>query len=394
MSTTCFINAKVYTGAALLEEGALIIEDAHIQDVVSMSRLKKKSFPSETKIIDLHGLSIAPGFIDTHIHGLAGFDTAHGELEDFLGISEALPRLGVTSFYPTIYPQEEERMLRSIRNGAMAMGQEKGAIIHGLHLEGPFLNPNKLGVQRPETIKEVDLEFMKRMQEAAGDHNIGIMTVAPELKNMRELALHCAHTSNIILSAGHTDASYDHMMEGIQAGILHCTHMFNAMRSLHHRDPGCIGAILVHNEFSCEIIADGQHVHPALIKLLLDNKPEDKIILITDALSPTMQKGSGPFYANGEEVYLAEEQIWKRKKDNVIAGSALTLDKAVYNMIQWGSSHESALKMASTNVARLLNKEREIGYLLPEKLANFIIFQEDKMQIEETYILGQQKYVR
>ncbi|NIZ40662.1 N-acetylglucosamine-6-phosphate deacetylase [Entomospira entomophila] len=391
MPKICFINAKIYTGVAIIQNGALIIENDRIVDVVSMQRFEKNIFPKDTQFINVDNHSIAPGFIDTHIHGINGFDTANGELEDFLGISEGLPKAGVTSFCPTLYPQQEEDMLKAIHYGSSAMGKETGAVIHGLHLEGPFVSCNKLGVQRPETIRSVDIDFMKRMQEAGGDA-IRIMTVAPELKNMRDLALHCAHTSNMILSAGHTDATYDHMMEGIQAGILHCTHMFNAMRSLHHRDPGCTGAILIHHDFSCELIADGVHVHPALVKLLLDNKPENKIILVTDALAPTMQAGDGPFYANGEEVYMSEEGIWRRKKDGVIAGSALTLIKAVSNMIQWGTAKDTALRMAATNAALLLNKEIEVGYLLPEKFADFIIFDESNMDIQSTYVRGQLKY--
>jgi N-acetylglucosamine-6-phosphate deacetylase len=391
MATICFINGKIYTGVAVIDHAALIVNNDRIDDVVSMERLKKKSLPSDITYIDVQGKAIAPGFIDTHIHGLEGFDTAHGELKDFLGISKGLPRAGVTSFCPTLYPQQEEDMLKAITNGSSARGKEPGAIIHGLHLEGPFVSCSKLGVQRPETIKSVDIDFMKRMQAAGGDA-IKLMTVAPELKNMRDLALHCARTSNTILSAGHTDASYENMIEGIQAGILHCTHMFNAMRSLHHRNPGCVGAILIHDDFSCELIADGFHVHPALVKLLLDNKPSSKIILVTDALAPTLQSGNGPFYANGEEVYMGPEGVWLRKKDDVIAGSALTLNKAVFNMCSWGTPRESALRMAATNAALLLNKEVEVGYLLPRKFADFIIFDEETMEIDQTYVRGDLKY--
>lgn len=390
MSKLCLINGKIYTGVAVIEQGAMIIDNNRIEDVTTMERLKKTSLEKNITYIDAKGLSVAPGFVDTHIHGFNGFDTANGELEDFLGISKSLPQTGVTSFCPTLYPQHENDMLKAIHYGAQAMGKEDGAVIHGLHLEGPFISCNKLGVQRPETIKTVDINFMQRMQSAGGEA-IRIMTVAPELKNMRNLALHCTQTSNVILSAGHTDASYHNMMEGIQTGILHCTHMFNAMRSLHHRDPGCVGAILVHKDFSCELIADGVHVHPALVKLLLNNKPDSKIILVTDALAPTMQKSVQSFYANGEEVYMSEEGIWRRKKDDVIAGSALTLNKAVFNMNTWGTPLETALRMASTNPSMLLNQD-EIGYLLPEKFADFIIFDEKTMNIKSTYIRGKIKY--
>jgi N-acetylglucosamine-6-phosphate deacetylase len=392
MQKICLHRGKIYTGVASIENGSVIINDGIIEDVVSEHRLKSKLLPHDTLFVELNGRSVAPGFIDTHIHGFEGFDTANGTVEDFLGISKGLPQIGVTSFCPTLYPQESHEMLQTIKAGRHSMGREVGARINGLHLEGPFLSCQKLGVQRPETIKPVDLNFMKEMYKAASGA-ISIMTVAPELTNMRDLALYCS-SKDIILSAGHTNASYENMMEGIQAGILHCTHVFNAMRQLHHRDPGCVGAILIHSDLSCEVIADGFHVHPALIKLLLRNKPDSKIILVTDALGPTGKKGIGPFYANQEEVFLSEDGVWRRVKDQVIAGSALTLDRAVFNMSQWGASKEGALRMAASNAALLLHKEKETGYLLPDKLADVIIFDDQTMQIHATYVQGILKYQR
>ena len=145
------------------------------------------------------------------------------------------------------------------------MGHEKGAKIMGIHLEGPFISPDKLGVQRPETVKKVDLALMDRLWKASEGHIVN-MTVAPELKGMRDLALDCLK-KGIVLQAGHTNAEYKHMTEGMQAGILHSTHLFNAMSQMHHRNPGAVGSVLIHPEISCEIIADGVHVHPDLIKL-------------------------------------------------------------------------------------------------------------------------------
>src|SRR5262249_5509333 len=158
------------------------------------------------------------------------------------------------------------------------------------------------------------------------------MTVAPELRGMRELALY-ALSQNIVLQAGHTDATYENMVEGMQAGILHSTHFFNAMSRLHHRDPGAVGAILIHPDLSCEIIADGHHVHPELVKLLVRDKPTSKIVLVTDALKPTAQT-EGPLFANNEEVEL-KDGFFKRKKDDVIAGSALTMLAGVKNLAEW-----------------------------------------------------------
>jgi N-acetylglucosamine-6-phosphate deacetylase len=390
MKQLCLHGGRIFTGVTTIENGSVLIKDGLIEDVVSEERFKKMAFPSDTEFIELNGQYVTPGFIDTHIHGMLGYDTARGEEEDFLGISEHLVRFGVTSFCPTLYPQQEEQMINSIRNGTLAMGHEQGARIQGLHLEGPFISCNQLGVQRPETIKDVDIDFMREMYKASRG-SISIMTVAPELKGMRDLAHYCIR-KGIVLSAGHSDANYDNMMEGVQSGILHCTHMFNAMRKMHHRDPGLVGAILIHEDLSCELIADGIHVHPALIKLLLRDKPTSKIILVTDALAPTgIMDKTQTMTANGEEVYLGDDGIFHRKKDDVIAGSALTLDKAVRNMLKWGSSLDDTLRMAATNPANLLKQQDKIGYLLPGFIADVVVL-DQTMHVARTYVNGQLRY--
>ena len=169
------------------------------------------------------------------------------------------------------------------------------------------------------------------------------MTVAPELKGMRELALY-AISNGIVLQAGHTNAEYENIEEGIQVGILHSTHFFNAMSQLHHRNPGAVGAILIHPEMSCEIIADGVHVHPDLFKLLSRDKNMSQIVLVTDALSPTEQK-SDRLFANGEEVVF-KDGCFHRKADDVIAGSALTMKKAIKNTVQFGFPLTDAVKFS------------------------------------------------
>ncbi|MGL4524602.1 MAG: N-acetylglucosamine-6-phosphate deacetylase [Spirochaetia bacterium] len=389
MSIICLHNAKVFTGIATIESGSVLIKDGLVYDVVSEARLSKLDLPSDMKVIEMNGGIVAPGFIDTHVHGAGGFDTAHGTKEDFLGISDYLVRSGVTSFCPTMYPQKAQQMISSIQAGVSTMGEEKGARIHGLHLEGPFISCKQLGVQRPETVQDVDIDFMKEVYRIAGNA-VSIMTVAPELKHMRELAQYCV-SQGTILSAGHSDATYENMIEGMQSGILHCTHMFNAMRKLHHRDPGLVGAILIHDEFTCEVIADGVHVHPALVKMLMRDKDSTKLILVTDALAPTGLEKGAKMVANGEEVYLGDDGIFHRVKDDVIAGSALTLDRAVRNMISWGARPHLALRMAAGNPATLLRKNTETGYLLPFLRADIVTLDET-MRVTRTFVGGELKY--
>jgi len=199
------------------------------------------------------------------------------------------------------------------------------------------------------------------------------MTVAPELKGMRELALYCL-SRNIVLQAGHTNASYENMLEGMQAGILHSTHFFNAMSRLHHRDPGAVGAILINSELSCEIIADGKHVHPDLIRLLLRDKSQSKVVLVTDALKPTEQEEE-PFIANGEEVVLVDG-VFQRKSDGVMAGSCLTMIGGIKNLVGWGVAVEATIEMAASNPARIVGLGKR-GLLVPGYEADITVFDKD-----------------
>ncbi|MCL2197271.1 MAG: N-acetylglucosamine-6-phosphate deacetylase [Treponema sp.] len=351
-----------------MESCAVMIEDGIISDVFSQKRFEQRSFNSSVQLINANGAYIAPGFIDTHIHGFGGYGTEDGT-EAVLKMSRLLAMRGVTAFNPTLYPSEREHMLGIVRQITAAMGKEEGARIMGLHLEGPFISPERLGVQRPETVSPVDINFMEQLWEASCGKIVN-MTVAPELKHMRELALFC-NKKGIILQAGHTNADYDNMTEGMQVGILHSTHLFNAMRRLDHRNPNAVGAILIHTEMSCEIIADGFHVHPDLFKLLMRNKPIDKIVLITDGLKPTEQE-EGPFFANGEEVYF-KNGVFFRKSDNVIAGSGLTMIRGIKNLAAEGFSISDAVKTASLNPAQIMRYNNQ-GAIIPGRYADITVF--------------------
>jgi N-acetylglucosamine-6-phosphate deacetylase len=377
----CLHNGTVFTGFAAMERCSVLVENGRISDVFSERRFAQKHFESDVRIIDVEGAFISPGFIDTHIHGFGGFGTDDSlyrldggvdGTEAIIEMSRLLVKYGVTAFNPTLYPAPENLLIDAVSKVAAAIGRESGARIMGLHLEGPFLSPAKLGVQRPETLSPVDLSYMERLMLAANGHIIN-MTVAPEIKNMRELALFCVRMG-IVLQAGHTDARYENMVEGMQAGILHTTHLFNAMSKLDHRNPNAVGAVLTHPEMSCEIIADGAHVHPDLFKLLQRTKPIDKIVLITDGLKPTTQE-EGPFFANGEEVVF-HDGLFHRKMDDIIAGSGLTMIHGIRNLVNFGFSLEDAIKTASSNPAMVMRYTRK-GVIVPGMDADITVFDKD-----------------
>ncbi|MBP5353395.1 MAG: N-acetylglucosamine-6-phosphate deacetylase [Alphaproteobacteria bacterium] len=367
VAAICIHNATVFNGYSMMSNCAVLIKQGKIVDVFNEERFLQKKFRADTSLIDAKGAYLAPGFIDTHIHGVGGYGTEDCSAKSILKMSEELLQYGVTSFIPTLYSAPKPQMLKAIRAVVQAMGKEKGARILGIHLEGPFISPARLGVQLPESLSPVDLDYMEALWEASEGHIIN-MTVAPELKHMRELALYCL-SKGIILQAGHTNATYKQMIEGMQARIMHVTHLFNAMSRMHHRDPGAVGAVFIHPELSCEIIADGIHIHPEIIKLLLRCKTLDKIVLVTDALKPTKQKGKH-LMANGEEVYL--DKCFYRKADDAIAGSALTMIDSVRNIVSYGFRLEEAVHMAATNPARIMKREHS-GVIAPGYDADLVL---------------------
>ncbi|MBN2279083.1 MAG: N-acetylglucosamine-6-phosphate deacetylase [Candidatus Marinimicrobia bacterium] len=373
MNTIVLYNGKIFTGVALMDHNTVIIKDGLIEDVVSNERFTSKDIPKGAEVYDMNGAVVSPGFIDTHIHGIKGYDTSDNSVDAIHGMSEALVEHGCTSFCPTMYPQEQAQFLKGIKAISDAMGNEPGAEILGHHLEGPFVSRDKHGALDVDYMQEVNMDLMRKYWETSQE-KIAIMTVAPELKNMRELALF-GTKKGIVLSAGHSDATYENMVEGMQAGILHSTHFFNAMRRLHHRDPGVVGGIMIHPNVSCEVIADGHHVHPAIIKLLLRVKPIHKIVMVTDALRPTCQT-SGKLLANGEEVYYSDG-LFKKKSDDTIAGSALTMIKGVQYLNEIGVPMEDSLRMAACNPATIVSRQFDKGYIIPGKAADITVFDKD-----------------
>ena len=378
---TCFHNATIYTGFSVMENCALLIKGHKIIDIFSEERFKTKKFKENTRHIDLKGGIIVPGFIDTHLHGIEGHGTEDHSSTAILEMSKSLIKYGVTSFIPTLYSAPKESLKKDIRAIVSAIGREKGSTILGIHLEGPFISPERLGVQKENGISPVNKSLMEELWKESKGHIIN-MTVAPEIKNMRKLALYCVE-KGIVLQAGHTNATYEQMVEGMQCRIMHSTHLFNAMSRMHHRDPGAVGAIFIQPEMSCEVIADGIHINPNIIKFLIQSKPIDKLVLITDSLKPTKQKTS-PLIANGEEVYF--DKCFLRKSDKTIAGSSLTMIDGFKNLIAFGLTIDQAVRMSSTNPANIMRIEHK-GTIAPGYDADLAIM-DNKFNLKYTVVNG------
>ena len=368
MNKQLIINARVITGNQVLPDYCIEIQDGKIAALFPNTELT--ALPKEVEIIDAKGAYAAPGLIDAHIHGFAGFGPELASEDALLKMSEELAKAGVTSFCPTLYCGQPADMLRIIESTVGAFGKEKGAHLLGYHLEGPFISPRKPGVMKPQDIAPIDLPTLEKLHQAARGH-ITNMTIAPELPGIEDVAKF-AKEHHILLQAGHTNATYNEFLHGAELGIKHTTHLFNAMSAFNHRDPGAAGAVLLHPEVAAEIIADGVHVHPDVVGFLRRVKPLENIVLITDALLPTGQ-AKGPFIANGEEVIF--DKVWKRATDKVIAGSALTMLKGLQNLVSFGFTLPEAVTCASTNPARLLGLKTK-GTLAVGMDADITLFDE------------------
>ena len=325
---------------------------------------------------------VVPSFIDLHIHGMGGFGPEQGTPEALWQMSQVLARQGVAAFCPTLYCAQPDKMAVQLRALSPALGKETGARILGFHLEGPFISPDKPGVMKPQDIAPANLDDFKKIYDAAQGH-IMIVTLAPEVPGIRPVIDFCL-SHRIIVQAGHTNATYAQMQEAFSWGVRRVTHWGNAMRGLHQREPGVLGAALTNPEISCEVIADGKHIHPALLALLKQVKPITQITAVTDALLPTAQT-QGPLLANREEVVL-QDGVWKRRADGVTAGSALTMAGAFAQLVRAGYTLPQAVAATGTNAARLLDIAD--GSIRVNAPANFAILTPD-LQVQSVRINGQ-----
>ena len=349
-------NAKVVSDGALRDDcGILIDGDGRISDVFDMQDLDAAKHHAK-ELFDAEGRIVSPGLVDTHIHGIGGFGTDAAEPSSILGMSQRLIDFGVTG-------------------------------ILGVNMEGPFLSPKKAGAQDPESLTLPNAKVFEELCDASKGHLV-CMTIAPELDGVEEVAAMAAK-KGIVLLAGHTNATYDEALHGIECGIHHATHMFNAMSPLNHKQPGVAGAALMDDRMNCEVIADGVHVHKDLVKFTADKKPNGNVVLITDSLTPTAL-GEGTFTANGTKVVLGERGAFvDASNPDLLCGSALTLNKGVGNVVSWGVPVEKALAMATCNPARIYGF-KDIGSIKKGHLGNIAVFDDDFNAVA-VFVNGEQR---
>ncbi|WP_125153506.1 N-acetylglucosamine-6-phosphate deacetylase [Clostridium rectalis] len=374
------INGKIITKEGIVHNKLLIFGEKILQ-IANEDDLGK--FQLE-EILNANGNFISPGFIDLHIHGSGGRDTMDGSLESLKVISNTIKKNGVTAFLPTTMTMSKDRIYNALTVIKESMQINLGgAKVLGAHVEGPFINEKYKGAQKPDYIIKPSFKFIEGFKDV-----IKIITLAPEKDENHDFIKEIKEKTDIILSIGHSDATYEEAIEAIEDGLSHSTHIFNAMTPLNHRKPGIIGAIF-NSDIECELIADKIHVHEAVFNILNKIKGKDKIILITDC----MQAGGmedGLWSLGGQEVIVKDGSA--RLRNNTLAGSILTLNKAVKNIYEstdlflW-----EAVSMASLNPAKALKIDDKKGSIDIGKDADLIIFDKD-FNVLNTIVQGKTVY--
>jgi N-acetylglucosamine-6-phosphate deacetylase len=366
--STVITAARLVTPLEWIESPVIVVEDGRIIDLQSRAAME---IPAG-RLLDFPGLILAPGFIDIHIHGGAGRDAMEASESALAQIERQLVKHGVTAYLPTTVTASQERILKALdglgKLIATANKNQGRAAPLGIHLEGPFISHAKRGVHPPQDLLPPSPEALERFWQASAG-TIRMMTIAPELPGAVE-TIRYARNLGVHSSLGHSNATYQEAQSGISAGADHATHTFNAMRALDHRDPGILGAVLENDELTADIIADGIHVHPSVLKLFLRAKGADRAILITDAISATGMP-DGVYSLGGLEVQVSNGRCEYLDK---LAGSVLTLDRAIRNVMSFaGWQLQQAVKLATLNPAQRLGISDQRGLLAPGRRADLVV---------------------
>jgi N-acetylglucosamine-6-phosphate deacetylase len=383
MPSLAFLGSVVYTPDPI-PQGVVLVEEDRI---VAVGSREQVPIPATAFLIDAGQGFIAPGFVDIHIHGAGGRDLMEPTREAADTVSRTLARFGTTSYFPTTVTAPRTDILRSLEFLAgyiddAAKAPTAAAQPLGIHMEGPYISVKRRGVHPVESITEPTLEGYRLMARAA-QGKLRIMTIAPELAASPTVMSEMIR-DRVQPSIGHTDATYDEAERAVALGARQATHTFNAMRPFVNRDPGVLGAVLTDGRIKAELIADGVHVDPTSIRLLYSAKGDDGIVLVSDGISGTgMPDGEYPVAG-----FVVEVKDGVCRYQGALAGSVLTLDRAVRNMIRiLGLRPEQALAMATRNTARLLGIEGRKGVLQAGADADLVLL-DPQLHVQAVYARG------
>ncbi len=380
-------NLIIYGEESIIDRGFIVIEGEKIAEIGSVDKLNRSAY-KDVPVIELaKKFKLIPGMIDLHIHGIAGADVMDGTKESIETMASTLPWEGTTSFLATTISQEENDILKALQNVSEYIDKSNvagRAEVLGVHLEGPFISPERAGAQPLHAIIEPNVELFKKWQEAAGGQ-IKMVTLAPERKGGIQLIEHLKDTG-VVASIGHSDALYQQVLTAIKSGISHATHLYNGMRGMHHREPGVAGAVLLHDEITAEVIVDGVHISPEMVKLTYEIKGREGLILVTDAMRAKCL-GKGVYQLAGQQVFV--DDTMAALDDGTLAGSILKMKDAMTNMIEFsGCSLEDVIYMTAINPAKQLGITDRKGSIYVGKDADLVVLDE-RNDVIMTFCRGQ-----
>jgi N-acetylglucosamine-6-phosphate deacetylase len=374
----CFAVRGLLAVESGLVPGAVVVKGSRIAEVVRGSGgLDLPALIYDTSIV-------SAGFIDLQVNGGFGVEVSD-DARAIVHLSRQLPGSGVTAYLPTLVSSTADVYPRACQ--AFLSGRDApGALPLGLHLEGPFLSQRRAGAHRPSAIEGASEEVFEAFLE---NGVLRIVTLAPEaaggLDRIRRLRAH-----GVVVSLGHTDATYEEFVKGVDAGAGMATHLYNAMSGFSHRAPGAVGAALVDDRVTVGLIADGVHCHPVSVRLAVKAKGAERVALVTDAIAGAGME-PGVYQLDGRDI-LVDETLAKLP-DGKLAGSVLSLDQAVRNVVQWsGIGVSEACRMASEVPARLLGLGSK-GSLAPGKDADLVLLDDD-LHVSSTFRGGRHIYQR
>jgi len=374
-------GGTVYTPAETMHQGYLHIAGGKIE---AIGTGKPRPARRALRMLDASGKLLFPGFIDIHVNGGGGSITLDGTLEAIRSIAQAHARFGTTAMLPAVTSVEDATLRRAV--SAIAEAAEEGtggANVLGAHLEGPFLNPSRRGIHQEEFLRSPSIEYFDEMYDLARGR-LQVIALAPELDNAMSLTRH-ATRRGVVVSLAHSEADYQQTREAIDNGMKLCDHIFNAMPPLMHRAPGPVGAFLTSRDTYVEMIADGFHVHPAVMEMVIKAKGTDRVILVTDAMPPAGTSMTS-FSMLGTRFEVKGNSCFA--PDGPLAGTALTMNKAVRVIVDSTStSLVDALKLASLNPARLLGIDGTKGSLEVGKDGDVVVADVD-LNVHATVVGG------
>ena len=368
-------NAKIYGADFRFHLGAFEVKDDGTFGVILPD-----SVPADA--VNLNGAAVIPGLVDVHNHGNSGADFSDGDYEGLLKMARYLAKEGVTSFAPASMTLPYEVLENAFATAKKLHNDRPAdcARLMGIQMEGPYFSEKKKGAQNGAYLKNPDFEGFKKLYDGC-DGLVRIVDIAPELPGSQEFVERASKLCTV--SVAHTDSDYDHAQQAFSAGATHLTHLFNAMPAINHRNPGVIPAAVENKNVRAELICDGMHIHPAVVRMAFSMFGADRMVIVSDALR-CCGMPDGEYELGGQQVFLKGGIA--RLADGTIAGSATNLFECMRRAISFGIPQEDAIRAASYNPACALNAQHEIGSIECGKKADFVVCNADYS--EKTVYIG------